>query len=81
MRNSDGWLVVDHGSNLGGGRYSITTSNLVAGKVGCFAVSACTNCLPFLGSVVALTLFPALKVVNGNFGKYAIQVLVQNQYL
>jgi hypothetical protein len=24
---------VDHGSNLGGGRYSITTSNLVAGKV------------------------------------------------
>jgi hypothetical protein len=32
MRNSDGWLVVDHGSNLGGGRYSITTSNLVAGK-------------------------------------------------
>jgi hypothetical protein len=30
----------------------------------------------FLGSVVALTLFPALKVVNGNFGKYAISIPV-----
>jgi phenolic acid decarboxylase len=29
-----------------------------------------------LGSVVALTLLPALKVVNGNFGKYAISMPV-----
>jgi hypothetical protein len=33
MRDSAGKLVIDHGSNLGGGRYSIPTSNLVAGKV------------------------------------------------
>jgi hypothetical protein len=29
-------MVVDHGSNLGGGRYSLTTSTLVAGKVNSF---------------------------------------------
>jgi hypothetical protein len=33
MRDSAGRMVIDHGSNLGGGRYSLTTSTLVAGKV------------------------------------------------
>jgi hypothetical protein len=36
MRDSSGRMVVDHGSNLGGGRYSLTTSTLVAGKVNSF---------------------------------------------
>jgi hypothetical protein len=33
MRDSAGRMVIDHGSNLGGGRYGLTTSTLVAGKV------------------------------------------------
>jgi hypothetical protein len=68
MRDSSGRMVVDHGSNLGGGRYSLTTSTLVL-LPPLISMSAMSLGEKLLTAVPVLAVFSALDTCAGNLCK------------